>query len=39
MICIKPYVGDIFSVTNWDNVHFLVYLQKKSTEMNHGKRI
>ena len=37
MICLKPNVSDSFSVTNRDNVHFLVYLQNKSKEMNHGK--
>lgn len=37
MICLEPNVSDSFSVTNRDNVHFLVYLQNKSIEMNHGK--
>ena len=37
MICLKPNVSNSFSVSNRDNVHFLVYLQNKSKEMNHGK--
>jgi len=37
MICLKPNVSDSFSVTYRDNVYFLVYLQNKSKEMNHGK--